>query len=219
MKKSIFLLLILISFFLSAGEKNPVWFNKNLEGAGSITMKDPEMIEHGMVTDMENAKYTYSLLDVAKYNGHLCPGSVAGFLMTRDALKLLYGKDMPERGGVKVTASVPKGTAYVSGYLTGALSAHSMQAKEFKIDLSMAKDGALTVIYERKDNGQKVKAVFYKKKAVKLSKNPKLFKKLADKVDNKKANEKEIKQFGTMLQEIVASMIKTGKGFYTIEKI
>lgn len=69
---------------------------------------------------------TFTLDDAGRYAGHLCPTVATAFEMTRKALKLLYGDEMPQRGHVRVTmASAPEQfangpLARVIGYILGA---------------------------------------------------------------------------------------------------
>ncbi len=41
-------------------------------------------------------------LDVVKSAGHSCPTVAGAYLATREALKRLYGDELPERGAIRV---------------------------------------------------------------------------------------------------------------------
>lgn len=68
----------------------------------------------------------YRYEDVVRLAGHSCPTVASAFLMTRAALKALYGADLPERGGVRVDLREPKDAgvagvmAAVATLVTGA---------------------------------------------------------------------------------------------------
>jgi hypothetical protein len=68
----------------------------------------------------------YSYLDAVKLAGHSCPTVAGAYLMTLKALAALYGDELPERGGVRlslrddVAAGVTGVIANVAGLLTGA---------------------------------------------------------------------------------------------------
>ncbi|HWK71671.1 MAG TPA: FmdE family protein [Burkholderiaceae bacterium] len=44
----------------------------------------------------------YSYTDIVKLAGHSCPTVAGAYLMTRRALKQLYGDELPQRGSIKV---------------------------------------------------------------------------------------------------------------------
>lgn len=68
----------------------------------------------------------YRYADCVKLAGHSCPTVASAFLMTRAALRALYGDALPERGGVRVQLRDPAAEGVtgvigsVAGYLTGA---------------------------------------------------------------------------------------------------
>ena len=75
----------------------------------------------------EDGIMEYSYLDVVKMAGHSCGVTSGAYLMTREGLKALYGKDTPMRGEIKVelqgTLEDNTGVfAQVFSYLTGATS-------------------------------------------------------------------------------------------------
>lgn len=68
----------------------------------------------------------YRYEDAVRLAGHSCPTVASAFLMTRAALKALYGADLPERGGIRVDvretkdAGVAGVMAAVATLVTGA---------------------------------------------------------------------------------------------------
>jgi hypothetical protein len=71
-------------------------FFTSIEG---ITLKD-ELSE--VLGAFEEGLITYSYLDVVKNAGHSCPTMAGAYLMVREGLRALYGKEIPKRGEVKV---------------------------------------------------------------------------------------------------------------------
>lgn len=76
----------------------------------------------------ENGVIEYSYTDVVKLAGHSCPTVAGAYLMTLKALVGLYGDDLPQRGGIKVSFSnslqsgVTGVIANVVSLITGATS-------------------------------------------------------------------------------------------------
>jgi len=52
----------------------------------------------------ENPVITISIQDVGLYTGHICPCIAAGFNATVLAFELLYGKETPVRGKIRIAA-------------------------------------------------------------------------------------------------------------------
>ena len=65
----------------------------------------------------------YRYLDAVKWAGHSCPTVAGAWLMTRAALRHLYGDAMAERGGIQVELRDPQatGTAGVVGGVIGLI--------------------------------------------------------------------------------------------------
>lgn len=68
----------------------------------------------------------YRYVDVVRLAGHSCPTVASAFLMTRAALRALYGDELPRRGELRVELREAAGQGVsgvigsVAGYLTGA---------------------------------------------------------------------------------------------------
>ena len=92
--------------------------------AAPILMRDP-LAEFLGFRDAD-MPISYSLEDVGRYSGHLCPTVATAFTATRIALQRLYQGALPERGGLRITmASAPDQfangpLARVAAYITGA---------------------------------------------------------------------------------------------------
>lgn len=67
--------------------------------APTITLRDPLA---NLLGASDNGIIEYSYGDIVKLAGHSCPTVAGAYLMTRNALKKLYGDELPERGGIKV---------------------------------------------------------------------------------------------------------------------
>jgi len=97
----------------------PAFFDQ----APTITMRDPLSALLGAATD-GIVEYAYG--DIVKLAGHSCPTVAGAYLMTRNALKKLYGPDLPQRGNIKVEFrdsaldGVTGVIATVVGFTTGA---------------------------------------------------------------------------------------------------
>ncbi len=95
-------------------EEFPSFFND----APVIWMRDPLALFLGAAADGV-LRYTYT--DVVRLAGHSCPTVACAFLMTRAALRELYGKEMPERGGIHVDVSGPA-QAGVTGVIASVVT-------------------------------------------------------------------------------------------------
>lgn len=100
-------------------EKLPAFFDQ----APVIFMRDPLA---QFLSAAEGGVLRYSYTDVVRFAGHSCPTVAGAFLMTRAALKKLYGDALPERGAIRVEvtggaqAGVVGVTASVVTLITGA---------------------------------------------------------------------------------------------------
>ncbi|MDS1139359.1 FmdE family protein [Pusillimonas sp. SM2304] len=97
----------------------PAFFDQ----APKIVMQDPLSALLGAAT---NGIIEYAYGDIVKLAGHSCPTVAGAYLMTRNALKKLYGDALPQRGGIKVEfrdsalSGVTGVIANVVGFITGA---------------------------------------------------------------------------------------------------
>lgn len=67
--------------------------------APRITLRDPLAEFLGAAAD---GIIDYGYADVVKLAGHSCPTVASAYLMTRTALRALYGDALPERGAIRV---------------------------------------------------------------------------------------------------------------------
>ncbi len=189
------------------GEKTPIQRDLYLK-AGEISITSPEYFHYGMVDDLKKGVTKITLLDVMKYEGHLCPGSVSGFLIAQKGIKALFPKGDVARGMVSVTGSTPSGTLDTLAMIFGAREHFGEKQKDFKIDEKLFNPQNITVVLTRKDTKQSVTFVFHKMKAFKvLKKSAKLFKKLRGKVKKGVATDQEIKQLGKMIRQLIKNIL------------
>ncbi|MBK8207040.1 MAG: hypothetical protein IPK87_09655 [Planctomycetes bacterium] len=120
---------------------------------------------------------SYSLEDAGRFAGHLCPTVATAFEMTREALRALYGAELPVRGNIRVTmASAPDQfangpMARVIGFVTGAARDDGFRGLAGRWSrqnlLLFAPDQRPfgSVLFERLDNGASVRLVALAEKA------------------------------------------------------
>ncbi|MDT3679667.1 MAG: hypothetical protein ROZ64_12645 [Burkholderiaceae bacterium] len=88
-----------------------------------VEMQDPLAEFLGAV---EAGRLRYRYEDVVRMAGHSCPTVASAFLMTRAALRRLYGDELPRRGEIRVEmrerrdAGVTGVVAAVATFVTGA---------------------------------------------------------------------------------------------------
>lgn len=133
--------------------------------APAMTLRDPLAAFLGVSKD---GVITYTYADAVKLAGHSCPTVAGAYLMVRRGLGHLYGKEMPERGGVEVYLRDPReqGTtgviAAVATLLTGAapetgfggIGSHRRFARRDLLHFDAPIDGLLAL--RRCDSGRGV---------------------------------------------------------------
>ncbi|MBK7813089.1 MAG: hypothetical protein IPJ52_01645 [Rhodocyclaceae bacterium] len=91
--------------------------------APAIRMRDPLAEFLGAA---EGGIIDYRYEDAVRLAGHSCPTVASAFLMTRTALKALYGEELPVRGEIRVDLAQPRDAgvtgviASVATLITGA---------------------------------------------------------------------------------------------------
>lgn len=153
-----FLITLLLTLATAAQAQSKLY-----EKAGVIQIRDPKALMSG--TERAGADlFKLTLEDVGAYTGHTCGCDTAGFLITKQVLSMLFPDQTPSRGTLRVSISEYNmdlidaitfitGTRLNRGEYTGTDS-------DFTVDKSLAgAPGTTTLVFERKDNGKKVKAV------------------------------------------------------------
>ena len=69
----------------------------------------------------ENGIMEFSYLDVVKTAGHSCPTVLGAYLMTKEALKVLYKNEIPKRGEIKVEFK-ERSTEGVAGVIASVIT-------------------------------------------------------------------------------------------------
>ncbi|MCK4664115.1 MAG: hypothetical protein KAT68_14705 [Bacteroidales bacterium] len=224
-KKILSLLIVATVFLASCGNKteksesnlqtDSVTQTINTEGnlydkAGIIKVKDPLASLVGYRKTGEDF-FEISLDDIGKYSGHVCAGIASSFLLTKQALEMLYPNgEIPVRGQIRVAGQSGGEQLDIASYITGARAFYGRQeinSNDLIIDKSLqGEKKTFTLIFKRKDNGKMVKAVFSKKKLF----EPKMMKvmiPLKEKVENGTATNDEKKLFAEKVQVVVKKAI------------
>ena len=190
--------------------------------AGIIKVKDPMASLVGYRKAGEDY-FEISLNDVGKYSGHVCAGIASGFILVKQALKILYpNEEVPTRGQIRVAAQGGDDQLDVASYITGSRAFYGRQevnAGDLIIDNSLAGDkGTFTMIFYRKDNGKMVKAVFNKMKLI-TPEEQKVIMAVKTKIEEGTASEEDKVQFAKSAHSVVEKVLtKMPEGVITISK-
>ncbi|MBU1659712.1 hypothetical protein KKG72_11785 [bacterium] len=157
----------------------------------------------------ENGEYEFSYLDVVKSAGHSCPTVAGAYIITLEALKVLYPNERAVRGNIKVEFedSLENGVAGVIGnvisHITGAtdksgfkglsgkFARHSLMFFNSKIDSSAR--------FTRVDTGKSVDVVY---NPMSVMPSPQM-QPIMQKMQLSSATQEELKLFGELWQDRV----------------
>lgn len=154
-------------------------------GQLKIKVRDPLATQLGGPAEIE--EFSLSLLDVARFSGHLCPSVAGAFLAVDAAVAALFPDKVCERGLVEVEmpGTVANGAngpiANVIGYITGAWAESGfggLGGEHRRRDLLRfgAQDlGPGQYRFIRRDTGKKVEITYDPSKAQKTSVLPESF--------------------------------------------
>ena len=178
--------------------------------AGIIKVKDPMASLVGYRKAGEDF-FEISLDDVGKYSGHVCAGISSGFILVKQALEKLYPNgEVPVRGQIRVAAQNGGDQFDVASYITGARAFYGRQevnANDLIIDKSLAgQKGTFTMIFQRKDNGKMVKAVFNKLKLM-TPEEIKTIMPIKKRIEKGIATQEDKEQFAKLVHSIVEKAI------------
>ena len=186
----------------------------------TIKVKDPLSEVLGA---FDAGEYEFSYLDVVKAAGHSCPTVAGAYIITDEALKVLFPEGRALRGGVKVEfeESLEEGVAGVignvisqitgatdkSGFkgLQGQFARHSLM--KFNADISSS------ARFTRVDNAKSVD-VTYNPESVKP--NPKMMQ-LMQKLGSGSATAAEVKEFGELWQDRVKRIFENRDAVVEVE--
>ena len=176
----------------------------------TVTMFDPLSEVLG---SFEKGIITFNYLDVVKSAGHSCPTVGGAYLMTYNALKSLYGEELPVRGNIKVefkesevegvagvignVISIITGATKITGFkgLAGKFARHSLMDFDSQITSSAR--------FTRTDTNISVD-VFYNPSSVAGHPNTQP---LMQKIMTGMANAEEKLEFGKLWQQRVKAIL------------
>ncbi|MCX7169940.1 MAG: hypothetical protein NTY41_06485 [Proteobacteria bacterium] len=155
----------------------------------------------------------YSYLDAVKLAGHSCPTVASAYWLTRQALRALYGENLPERGAVRVdfAANISDGVtgviANVVSMLTGAAADGGFKGLAGRFErrhlLSFGADLPLEVRYTRLDGQGQIDAAA---NPGRVPANPEMGM-LMQRCLSGMADAAEVRQFGMLWQERVRRIL------------
>jgi len=221
LKKLLFRIYIIISITLLASNINSAqtkWTKEFYDSAEFIELRDDEAYFTGSLVKGEYLKI--GIKDVALFNGHLCPGSISGFILTKLALQGLFGDEISERGNVKISASGINGIVNVASYIVGIYSSDILlKSKKIVIDKSLSsEDEGFVMIFQRKDTGKMIKTKFNKTNLF----GPGQMKEISEykkRFNAGNATDEEIISKGDVIQSIIYKAFKEKpKNVYTVEE-
>ncbi|QOY55436.1 hypothetical protein HUE87_04140 [Candidatus Sulfurimonas marisnigri] len=169
--------------------------------------------------------YEFNYLDVVKSAGHSCPTVAGAYLITSEALKVLYSNGLAVRGEIKVefkeelqdgvsgvisnVVSQITGATDKSGFkgLSGKFARHSLMSFNSNISSSAR--------FTRVDNGKSVD-VYYDPSSVAPSPN---INPLMQKIMGGLADPKEIKEFGELWQDRVKRIFENSSSVIRVVEL
>jgi len=155
-----------ISFIIIATlvSSSSAWADEGLyRKAGTITIKDPRAITSGTTRPAKDV-FELTLEDVGLFTGHTCGCDTAGFLITKRVLELLFPGQTPSRGTLTVAisefnADLIDAVAFITGARLNR-GEYTGGPSDFVVDKTISgAEGTTSLVFTRKDNGKKVKAV------------------------------------------------------------
>lgn len=216
--KSILALLVTLGLSMSIQAQR-----KEEKKAGVIKIKDNKAIMAGN-DRKEKDVFSISLDDIQNYTGHTCGCDTAGFLITREVLSQLFPNEIPSRRTVKVSISeynmdLIDAITFITGTRLNR-GEYSNSESDFVVDSSIAgEQGTSILIFERKDNGKKIKATIDR---MKLLTKDEMY--TASVIKNKilkgEASDEEKAQFAKVTKDIIIKeLTNLPEGAITYEKI
>ncbi len=218
--KKLILALMVIGGLSANAQSNPSKYDNVYKKAGTIKIIDKKAIGAGTM----DKTMTITLKDVGVYDGHICACNTLGFLVTKEVMNKLFEGKTPMRNTMNISmSSYTQDIVDAIEFITGNRldgGKYTNTKSDFIIDPSLeGKQGTVTFLFERKDNGEKVKVVLDRQKL--LSKEeayafmqikPKMEKKIATK------EEKELLKKAT-ISVVTKEITNMPKGALTFEVI
>jgi len=195
-----------------------------------IQLSDPLASTLGVIKENNEIHYYYS--EIVKFAGHSCPAVSGAFMLTKIALKELYGEGIPIRGEIQVRLkgsmelNVNGPMAQVISFITGAAGETGFKGLAGKYNrynlLSFDEDAfpesgvTVDVEFERMDNQKRV-GIAYKPSLIPKDPAMSEFMQL---VLSGKANEEEKNSFGDLWQKTVKIVLTSApEGTFVITKL
>lgn len=191
-----------------------------------IKLKDPLAVFLGAIDEQEEFIFTYE--DAVKLAGHSCPAVSGAYKVTEKALKVLYGSEIPMRGGisVKVLGSIDNGAngpiSQVISLITGAAPETGFAGlgnsfvRKNKLMFDEKNEEANAFVFTRDDNKKSVKVTYHPENVPADEDMHELFTKSIVGT----ANEKQKEKFKEMWQKRVRCVLfEEVKGLFNVEKL
>ena len=172
--------------------------------AGEIKIKDKKADVAGTMLKDKDV-FTINLFDIGKFDGHICGCNTAGFIITKNVLEQLFPNEIPIRNSMKIAISeYNRDMIDAICFITGnRLNQYADKHDEFVVDKSIAgTKGQTVLIFERKDNGKKIKVILDKNYL--LTKDEMMaIMTIKPKMAKKEATKAEMKKFQDVTRAIV----------------
>lgn len=184
----------------------PAFFDE----VASLKVRDPLA---GFLGASDGGVIEYGYLDAVRLAGHSCPTVASAYWLTRQALRALYGDELPERGAIRVEfredrlSGVTGVIANVVALLTGATSDTGFKGLAGRFDrrnlLFFNADVPLELRFSRTDNGAQVDAAANLRLVPGAPDMPALMQKCLGGA----AGEEEMRRFGSLWQDRVRRIL------------
>ena len=173
----------------------------------------------------ENGKYEFNYVDVVKSAGHSCPTVAGAYIITLEALRVLYPNELAVRGNIKVEfeEKMEDGVAGVIGnvisQITGATDKNGFKGLQGKFArhslMHFGADIDASARFTRIDNAKSVD-VFYNPSSI--MPNPDMqviMQKMAERV----VSSDEVKEFGVLWQDRVKRIFENIDTVVRVEEL
>jgi formylmethanofuran dehydrogenase subunit E len=146
------------------------WRQDFFDKVEPIRLKEPLAYVLGAQNEGEPFVFNYS--DAVLLAGHSCPAVSGAYKVTQKALKVLYGKELPVRGEIRVVIKGgPSDLAYgpqgqVISFITGACGVTGFHGlggrygRDHKLFFDENDMQFNTYVFQREDTGKAVKVVY-----------------------------------------------------------
>lgn len=165
------------------------------------------------VAEGQEPVFELTIEDVGLYFGYIIPAHVAGYYQTKFALEELYPEGMPERGQIRVATKGYNDILLVASYLTGAREFYLIGGQvesDLVVDPSLeGEEGELILIFQRKDTGRTVRAVFDRTKLVSQSEYQRTAYTYVDLLNNKTPRAGTVTENRELMDDLMEKTLNT----------